>query len=258
MNGKKHPFYMSIKYLQELAKHTGNVYSVVSLVLAFVAILLLRLSATVNAAIVTSAAFLSILIAGFYVWKEAIDKYPKTADLSIEYKSCAFKESSSRGGIPYSPMRFAVKLDAINHGQEPAVLTGIKVVKFNMNNKLLADHPSTTEATLLNAPHGSNQINYPFTIEGGQRLPNIEYRISVNLVREMEPLEFAKSLGEFQKYEIELEYSFEDMARTTNLRRILIQGSFEKYRQQRIMEWSNNEHFYGLALAALRALSIID
>jgi hypothetical protein len=258
MNEKKHPFHMTIKYLQELGKHTVNVYSVVSLILAFVAILLLRLSTAVNAAIVTSAAFLSILIAGFYVWKEAIHEYPKTADLSIKYKSCIFGASSSRGGIPLSPMRFRIKLDAINHGQEPAVLTEIKVVKFNMNNKLLADHPSTTEAILLNDPHGSNQINYPLMIDGLERLPNIEYRISVNLVREMEPLEFARSLGEFQNYEIELEYSFEDMARTINSRRILIQDSFEKYRQQRVKEWSNSEHLYGLALAALRALGTID
>ena len=123
---------------------------------------------------------------------------------------------------------------------------------------MLSDSPSKTEALIPDTPYGSSQINYPYAVGGGQRLSNIEYRISVNLVREMEPVEFAKSLGEFQNYEIELEYSFEDMARTVNSRRILIQESFEKYRQQRIKEWSKNEHTYGLALEALRASGVIE
>jgi len=249
---------MIARYLRELAKHTVNVYSGMSLILGLAAILLLRLGNVANAVIITSAAFLSILVAGFNVWKEAIDKHPKAADLSIEYKSCSFGAGSSRGGIPLSPMHFLIKLDAINYGQEPAVLTDIKVVRFNANNELLANSPSITEAFLLNTPRGGSQISYPYTIDGGQRLPNIEYRISVNLVREMEPVEFARSLGEFQNYEIELEYSFEDMARIINSRRILIQESFEKYRQQRIKEWSKNEHMYGLALEALRASGIIE
>lgn len=249
---------MITKYLRELAKHTINVFSGVSLILAFVAIILLPLSDVANAVIITSAAFLSILVAGFYVWKEAIDKCPTTADLSIEYKSCTFGSGGSRGGIPISPMRFFIKLDAINHGQEPAILTGIKVTKFNMNNKLLANQPSSIEMLLSNMPHGSSQIIYPFTVDGSKRIPNIECRINVNLVQPLEPVEFARNLGEFQNYEIELEYSFEDMSRTINSRRILIQESFEKYRQERIKEWSSNEQQYKLALEALKALGIID
>jgi hypothetical protein len=249
---------MIIKYLRELLKHTINVFSGASLVLAFMAILLLPLSDVVNAVIITSAAFLSILVAGFYVWKEAADKCPKAADLSIEYKDCTFGSGSSKGGIPLSPMHFYIKLDAINSGQDPAILTGIKVVKFNANNKLLASQPGKVEVFLFNTPHGSNQISYPFTISGGQRIPNIGCRINVNLVQALEPIEFARNLGEFQNYEIELEYSFEDMSRTINSRRILIQGSFEKYRKERIKEWSSNEQQYRLVLEALKALGIVD
>jgi hypothetical protein len=210
MAKREQALFMIAKYVQELAKHTVNVHSGVSLILGLAAILLLRLGNVANAVIITSAAFLSILVAGFYAWKEVVDKHPKTADLSIEYKSCTFGEGSSRGGIPLSPMHFLIKLDAINYGQEPAVLTDIKVVRFSPNNKLLANSPSKKEASIRDTSHSNSQINYPYAIGGGQRLPNIEYRISVNLVREMEPVEFARSLGEFQNYEIQLEYSFED------------------------------------------------
>jgi hypothetical protein len=245
-------------YLRELFKHTINVFSGASLILALVAVFLLPLGSVANAVIITSAAFLSILVASFYVWKDAINKHPKAADLSIEYKSCTFGSKGSQAGIPTSPVAFLMKLDAINYGQEPAVLTGIKVVKFNLNNKLLASQPSNTEALLLDVPHGNNQISYPFTINGSQRIPNLGYRISVAFVRRMEPIEFARNLGEFQNYEIELEYSFEDMMRKVNSHTISIQGSFEEYRKRQIKEWSSNDQLHGLALEALKASGIID
>ena len=152
-------------------------------------------------------------------------------------------------------MRFSIKLDAINRGQEPAVLQGIKVVKFNTNNKLLADSPSKTE-TLLISSGGVSYISYPFTIGGSERLPDIEYRITVDLLEE-DPIGFARGLNEFKDYEIELEYSFEDMARTLKSDRISITGSFKEYREQRIKEWSNNESQYKLAIEALKALGRI-
>ena len=248
------------RYLRELVKHSVNIFSLVSLILALSAFFLLWLSDgndIVNAIIFTSAAILSILAAGFYAWKEIVESYPTSANLSVEYKSCTFHSTGTRDGVPISPMQFRVNLDAINRGQESVVLTDIKIVKFNLNNKLFENAPSKTELLLLNPPHGNNQISCPYIINGRQHIPNLEYRISVKM-QALKPIEFARNLGEFQDYEIELEYSFENMDRVINSRTISVLGSFKEYRERCIKEWSNNKQQHELAVEALRALEVIE
>lgn len=247
---------MVSQYLQVLARHSINVFSGASFALGLFAAIVFRLGDVANAIIITAAAFTSILIAGYFAWKEAVEKLPKGADLSIVCDSVVFTSTGTSGGVPHSPMRFGITLDAINRGEEPAILRMPEVTKFEMNNEFLGNAPQKTEFASRNQPYGSRQIHASCTIEPGQRLTDLEYSIFVEL-KSLEPEEFARRLPELQDYEIELSYTFEDMERTPHTRTIPICGSFEDYVEERIREWSENPKQHNLVVAALKAKGLI-
>lgn len=229
------------QYLRKLIGHATNAFSVLTLLLAVIT-LFLPADMVTKAIPISVLVALSLMSAGFYTWKEAIEKIPLGARLSIVHKSIGFGANSLTGGIPHSPMHFHIDLDLINHGQEMATLNELKVATFEMNTELLASSPKSYRLYEVNSPHASRDISFPYCIEGGQRKPNIRYEIEVDL-REREPHQFAHQLGKLQDYRIDLQYTYEDMERTTHVELISIQGSFSKYRENTIQEWKQGKQF---------------
>ena len=248
--------HLVFQYIKQTTKHAVNLFSIFSFVLALV-IPFLPLSDTVKLIGTSLLAVIAVLGAGYFVWKEAIDQVPKAANLSINYDRSVFGSTSSSRGVPHSPMRFSIILDAINQGEESAILRSLEVTKFIMNNDVLGTTPLKTKLTLRNLPHASQQIHFPYRIEGRQHLPNLEYEVFVEL-KVRDPLEFARHLNELDSYEIELSYTFYDRERINHTRTILIHGSFEEYKKERIQEWSRTQNQYELALAALGTMGVID
>lgn len=240
-------------YLRLLVRHAINIFSGASLLIAFLAIFLLPLGNVGNAIVLVVAASLSVLAAGYYVWKEVVKQFPEEADLLIDCSSVLFSTSSMSGGIPNSPMKFVIDLDAINRGEEQAILKSLEVTKLIMNNTFFKDKPQKTELVETNTPHGSNHIHFPFTIDGKKRIPNLRYTIFVELLV-VDRNEFAERLGEMNSYEIELSYTFEGMDRSSYTRKIPVKGTFDEFKQSRINEWSDNENCYRLAIVALKAM----
>lgn len=249
---KNHPI---IQYIKQTAKHAVNLFSIFSLFLALV-IPFLPLSDALKLIGTSLLAVIAVLGAGYFAWREAIDQLPKAADLSIKCDNFIFGPTSSSRGVPHSPMRFSIILDAINQGEESAILRSLEVTKFIMKNEVLGSTPLKPELNLRNFPHANRQIHFPYTIEGRQRLPNLEYQVFVEL-KVQEPLEFAKRLNELDMYEIELSYTFDDMERLSHTRTILINGSFEDYKKGCIKEWSRTQNQHELALAALETMGVI-
>ncbi len=248
---RNHPV---LQYTKLVVKHAANTYSVLSFLAALV-ILFLPLSDALKL-IGTFLAVSAVLGAGYFVWKEAIDQRPKAADLSIRCDRCVFGATSTSRGVPHSPMRFSLILDAINRGEESAILRSLEVTRFVMKNEVLANTPAKTELCLRNFPHANQQLHFPFPVQGRQRMPNLEYQIFVQL-KVLEPLEFARNLDKLDSYEIELSYTFEDMESLIHTRIIAVSGSFEDYKEGCIQTWSSTPNQYELAIAALAAKGVI-
>jgi hypothetical protein len=243
-------------YLSKLARHAINIFSGISLLLGILAVVLLPLNSTYNAIILTGSAFLSILIASFFVWREELQKHPSEAKLSITHTFHRFGADVSQAGIPKSDVKFTIGLDAINHGKQIAVLRSIEVTKFEMNTDILGKKPTKTQLLLTNHPHESRQIYGPYNIEGNKRLPNLEYQIWTSF-EPGERKEFARRLAEFRNYVLELQYTYEDMSRTSHTDSIRIEGSFKEFRDGRINDWKNNPALHELALIALDSLNTL-
>lgn len=229
------------QYIRKLIGHATNTFSVLTFILAIITLFL-------PAGIVTKPLTISILVAlsflgaGFYTWKEAVEKLPQNAKLSIVYKSKGFRAHAFSGGIPHSPMRFQIDLDLINRGQEMATLNELKVVTFEMNTTLFAESPMRCRLYETNLPHASRYISFPYCVQGGKRKPNIRCEIEVEL-REKDPHQFARQTGKLQDYRITLQYTYEDMERIKHVEVIPIQGSFVEFREYMIQLWKQNKQF---------------
>jgi len=246
---------MIIRYVQVLIRHAVNLFSLASLVIGLLAAVFFQFGGVINVIIITVAACISILFAGYFAWKEEIEQHPKGADLSIASDLHVFTATSTSRGVPHSPMRFSILLDAINRGEEPVTLRSFTVTRFEMNNQVLDSIPQKTELSLRNAPHGYRQIVFPFTVDKKNRL-NLEYSIFVKLNVTV-PLEFARRVVELKNYEIELSYTFDDMKRVSQTRTIAIHGSFDDYVQECIKDWADVPNQHELAIAAQKAKGII-
>ncbi len=244
-----------VQYIQKLIKHASNIFSVISLLVALVAVLVAFLSKTPIAELIKIlmppdffagfslvGACFSIIGAGYSAWKEAVEQLPKAADLMIKSRSVSFGSKRSRSGIPISPLRFLIKLDLINRGQETALLTELNVIDFKMNTELLGNKPHTDKLYQTDLPHGRKPIQLPYPISGQKWEHEIEYEIEVEL-HEQEPSEFAKRLNELQNYEIDIRYIYEDMGGSSHSASIPIRESFEKFRKQMKQNWKQNKQY---------------
>ena len=129
------------------------------------------------------------------------------------------------------------------------VLTELKVIRFNMNAELLGDRPLSCKLYKLNTPHGRSDIRLPYPVPAKHHDPQIGYDIEVEL-REQDPLKFAKRLKELENYEIELQYSYEDMKRFIHSGSIQIRGTFTEFKETRLNEWKQDKQYEELYEAA--------
>jgi len=249
---------MIIRYVQVLKGHAVNLFSLASLVIGLLAAFFFQFGGVINAIIITGAAFTSILVAGYFAWKEVIDQLPKSGNLSIAFESMSlttttiddsmFDYADSRGLLSMS-LTFEIGLDAINRGDESIVLRALKVTKFETNTDFWGMIPDGDSVYLPDSEE-TNRFSLPFTVREKSRLRLVCAVPAIFAVRER--LEFARRLVEMKDVNIEISYTFDDMERVSHSQTITLHRSLTSYVEEKIQAWTDSKEDHDLAIAALK------
>lgn len=237
---------MILKYIKSLIRHTVNVFSLLSVMLALAALILIPLNEVMNAIVITTAAFISILFAGYFAWKEINDKLPQKGDVTLKCTSSMLTTRGITNGIPLSPVYFKIELDLINHSDEMVTLFKVSITEFQHNARLLGSQPKDYKLTKFNPNYGSIPIGFPLEVPGRSRDASLQLEIEVSF-NERVPLQFAKRLGELNTYFVKLEYIYQDLDRNAYTRDIEIHGTFEEFKKGTIQGWKQNKNYQLLA-----------
>jgi hypothetical protein len=186
-------------------------------------------------------AILSFIPAGFYVWKETVEKISKVADLVVECESIKFGVGHWSGALPQSPLKFQIKLEFKNRGGEKAKLIKFQVTKCHLGTDLL-EYSINVIKLYESSPNVTRKyISLPYDIPG-RDWRFIDFEIPIEL-RQEDPKKFAELVKDLRDFEIELEYEYEDMNGDNYLRLLNIKESFEDFRQTVLQFWlRNNQH----------------
>jgi hypothetical protein len=178
---------------------------------------------------------LDLHIAGFAVYQEVVKKLPKIAELSITHR-LAKVGASAYSEMPLPPILFTVTLDLINRGQETATLVSLDMARFTVNTDLIDAKPVRKRIHKRDPSQMGGALQLPYNIGPSHRETNIVYEIEVRMPS-LDPLSFARRLGELQDYEIDLQYEYEGLDRTANRGVIEIRESFDDFKKHVIENW---------------------
>lgn len=227
----------SIKYyLRELLAHGASVFSAIVFVAALLR-LLLPGELTEKLASSGLLVLTSVLIASFNTWKAAVMRLPREAALDIAVRGVEVGTRSAKNSIPNSPLEIRISMDAVNQGQEAAMLTAIEVAGIELGTPLLSASPIGHSLT-INARH----LELPFQLEGGKREPGLRSVIQVELL-EREPEQFATLLGELKDFQIDLLYKYENMRRDQQESMLRVQSSFAEFKKRQVERWKRDKRF---------------
>jgi hypothetical protein len=229
---------LALDYIKKLIGHATNVFSIISLLLALTT-LFFPLDSITKISLTGLFAILSFLPAGFYVWKETMEKLPKVADLVIECKSVIFGGGGWSGALPLLPLKFRITLEFRNRGEEKAKLTRFQVTKCYLGTDLLEYNKNVIKLheTSPNIPR--SQISLPYDI------PKRDWRslvceLPVEL-QQKDPPKFAELVKGLQVFEIEFKYEYEDMNGDSHSGSLIIRESFEDFRQTVLQQWIQSQ-----------------
>ena len=138
---------MLLQYIKVVIRHAVNFFSLASLILGLIAVIFFRFGDVANASIVTGVALLSILVASYYAWKEAVEALPMKVAFSIELDSINFTSNTiidaglwsttTSDALLKTSLAFFITLDVINRGDEPVMLRALNVTKFETGTEFL-------------------------------------------------------------------------------------------------------------------------
>ncbi len=182
------------------------------------------------------------LVEFFIRW---IRKYSrKTALTEADIKiNCVAKKFGPVGGwgiMPRSTLQFDINLDLRNLGQGQAYLTELEIINFQMGTTLLGSREKETVLRDTDKSRGYDIVQLPCSILGEYWSKSLLFEVQVDLC-EQNPQEFAKRLHELQNFEIELQYTYENLNNSRYTHKILIKDSFGGFKEQVIQNWLSRD-----------------
>lgn len=177
-----------------------------------------------------------------------IRKYSGEPGIKISCITKNFRPVHGWNIMPKSPLQFEFGLDLKNLGQEQAYLIDLTITNFHMGTTLLGSRDLETVLRDTDKPSGYDIIQFPHSIPNGSWNKSLRYEIQVELC-EQNPQEFAKRLHELQNFEIELQYTYENLNNSRYTHKILIKDTFEGFKEQVIQNWLSRDQHALITLA---------
>ena len=181
-----------------------------------------------------------MIYGGYNVWKDAVAKIPSGNDFKIISKGSSFQPHAFLGdGRLDSKSNFTIDFDFINRLDQSIVLQRPEILTLSIDGDLFASEP-----TSINFKEPINSIvplYFPYSIEKHSRE---SIRCEINLPMFVnDRIAFAEKLNGLNKYEITIEFVYEDMTATTTTETIEVKGNFDDFKKEILSFWKENQHF---------------
>ena len=157
--------------------------------------------------------------------------------LTINIISSHAKVGAWNQGQPLSPFEFVIKLDLVNHTPKPVILTGFEISAFEVPHEKLNQSPPTSTLLLVENNNKKFPITFPYQI-AGEYFGLFEYQIKIQL-DDRERLNFVPDSDAFQDYTVKLSYEYYDTARITYTASILVQDTFQEFKDAWLETWKS-------------------
>lgn len=225
------------KYLRILIKHSSNYFSVLSVVFVVVT-WFVPIDFSAKAQLTVLFAMLCIVYSGFRAWKDAVEDLPAGQEFKIIPKTNAFRPHAFLGdGRVDTITHFTVDFDFINNRDEVTILNRPEIIGLKTNSDLLSNKPAA-----IHFKHFPGRIDswiFPYKFEKNTR---ISMRCEIDVVITNNNLtHFSQKLNTLKTYEIEFQFSHEDMTASTSLEKIKICGTYDDFKEEVLNFWKENK-----------------
>lgn len=166
--------------------------------------------------------------------EDAVLDLPTGQTFKIIHKSNSFRPHAFLGdGRVDSIVNFTVDFDFINQKDEIIILNQPKITNLNTNSDLINNKKEVVRFN--HYPETLTRYVFPYRFERRDRL-SMRCEIDVELFNN-EVMYFAGKLNSLKSYEIEFQFSYEDMTATTYSKQIKIDGTYDEFKSEVIRFW---------------------
>ena len=156
----------------------------------------------------------------------------------IVTKSDSFRPHAFWGDGRVDPKtHFTIDFDFINNRDEVTVLNRPEIIKIRTNSELLNNKP-----VAIHFKHFPGRIDswiFPYMFEGNTRL-SMRCEIDV-LITNNDLIYFSQKLNSLKTYEIEFQFTHEDMVASKSVENIKIVGTYDDFKKEVLTCWENKK-----------------
>lgn len=169
---------------------------------------------------------------------EAEDKRPSDDEFIILNKGSSLRPSAFLGdGRIDSITHLTIHFDFINNRDEITMLNEPKIISLKTNSDLLSNEPAAIRFNHL--PTSIISWVFPYKFEKHSR-DSMKCEIDL-LITNIDPEYFAEKLNSLKSYEIEFQFSYEDMRASTSVKEIIINGTYDLYKEMVLNFWKEKK-----------------
>lgn len=170
--------------------------------------------------------------------KEAEDKRTSDYEFKILNKASSFRPRAFLGdGRVDSKVYFSIDFDFINQKDEIIILNRPEIINLKTNSDLLSNKP--TEIRFKHFPDSIKSWVSPYKFEKKSRnLMRCEIGV---VITTDDPKLFSKKLNSLKSYEIEFQFSYEDMTVSPFVETIIIDGTYDDFKEEVLNFWKEKK-----------------
>jgi predicted nucleotide-binding protein len=171
-------------------------------------------------------------------WEEAKDKRPYDYEFKILSKSSSLRPHAFLGdGRIDSRTHLTIRFDFINNRDEIIILNRPEIINLKTNSDLLSNKPAAIRFNHF--PTSMQSWVFPHKIEKHSRdLMKCEIDL---LITNNDPNYFAEKLNSLKSYEIEFQFSYEDMSASTSVEKIIVDGTYDDFKKDVLNFWKERK-----------------
>lgn len=171
-------------------------------------------------------------------WQESNDKRPSAYEFRILSKASSLRPSAFLGdGRIDSKTHLTIHFDFINSRDEITILYQPEIINLKTNSDLLSSKPAAIRFNHL--PTSIQSWVFPYKFEKHSRdLMKCEIDL---LITNNDPNYFAENLNSLKSYEIEFQFSYEDMRASTSVEKIIIDGTYDVFKEEVLNFWKEKK-----------------
>jgi len=182
--------------------------------------------------------------------KDAVVELPTGREFKIIPNNNAFRPHAFLGdGRVDTRTHFTVDFDFINNRDEVTILNRPEIIVLKTNSDLLSNKPAAIR--FKHFPGSIKSWLFPYMLEKKSR---ILMRCEIDVViTNNDPMHFSEKLNSLKSYEIEFQFTHEDMNASTFVETIIIDGTYDDFKKEVLNFWKEKNKTDLIAKATMSA-----